>query len=179
MRKEILFAGFGGQGIVIAGYLLGMAASIFDNKYAVQTQTYGPEARGGATASEVIISDEVIDYPKILKPDILIAMSNEAYFKFYLNIKPNGIILVDPEMVDLAIGEEPHAKIYKVYATKCATELGKKIVTNIVFLGVLVSVTKVVTESAIKGALIRAIPKFKELNLRALEEGIKIGRELV
>ena len=95
MRKEIRICGFGGQGIILAGIILAKAASIFDNKESIQTQSYGPEARGGASKCEVIISDKAIEYPKVQSPDILIAMSNKALIKYIVDLKDEGILIVD------------------------------------------------------------------------------------
>ena len=96
MRTEIRICGFGGQGIILAGIILGKSASLFDGKEAVQTQSYGPEARGGASKCEVVISDTKVDYPKVQSPDILVAMSNEALIKYIVDLKDNGTLIVDP-----------------------------------------------------------------------------------
>ncbi|WP_400201476.1 2-oxoacid:acceptor oxidoreductase family protein, partial [Methanobrevibacter smithii] len=96
MRKELRIGGFGGQGVILAGIILGKAACLFDKNEAVQTQSYGPEARGGASKCEVVISDEKIDYPKVQSPDILVAMSHEALLKYIVDLKDNGILIVDP-----------------------------------------------------------------------------------
>ena len=101
MRTEIRICGFGGQGVILAGIILGKSASLFDNKEAVQTQSYGPEARGGASKCEVVISDDTVDYPKVESPDILVAMSNEALIKYIVDLKDNGTLIVDPDTTDV------------------------------------------------------------------------------
>ena len=101
MRTEIRIGGFGGQGVILAGIILGKSACLFDGKEAVQTQSYGPEARGGASKCEVVISDSEIDYPKVLTPDIFIAMSNEALVKYIVDLKDNGTLIVDPGTTDV------------------------------------------------------------------------------
>ena len=101
MRTEIRIGGFGGQGVILAGIILGKAASIFDKNEAVQTQSYGPEARGGASKCEVVISDTEVDYPKVQSPDILVAMSNEALMKYIVDLKDGGTLIVDPGTTDV------------------------------------------------------------------------------
>ena len=99
MRTEVRIAGFGGQGVIMAGVIIGKAASLFDNKNAVQTQSYGPEARGGASRTEVVIDDDEIDYPKVTSPDILVAMSHEALIKYMGDLKDEGVLIIDPDMI--------------------------------------------------------------------------------
>jgi 2-oxoglutarate ferredoxin oxidoreductase subunit gamma len=101
MRTEVRLAGFGGQGIIRAGLMLAMASSIYDNKNAVQTQSYGPESRGGSCKSEVVISDEEVDYPRVVEPDVLVTMSQEAFTTYAKTLKPGGTLLIDPDMVHL------------------------------------------------------------------------------
>ena len=146
MRTEVRIAGFGGQGVIMAGVIIGKAASLFDNKNAVQTQSYGPEARGGASRTEVVIDDDEIDYPKVTSPDILVAMSHEALIKYMGDLK-----------------EEHKIKLYRAPATKTATEdVGLRIVANIVMIGAIVKVTEVVSVDAAKQAILDSVPKGTE-----------------
>ena len=126
MRKDIRIAGFGGQGIILAGIVIGKAAALHDDLFAVQTQSYGPEARGGASKTEVVISDEEIDYPKVQNPDILVAMSQEALMAYLDDLKDGGILIIDPDMInEETIKEfikEHQIKLYKAPATRTAEE---------------------------------------------------------
>lgn len=170
MRYETRIAGFGGQGVVTAGYILGRAACLFDKKNATQTQSYGPEARGGACTSEVVISEDLIDYPKVIKPDVLVAMSQEAYSQYYQDVKDGGIIILDKDLVSVE-NRRKDVRYYEIPSTAVAEQLGNKIVANIVMLGTLVALTGVVSKEAIRQSVEDRFPKQAELNLRALEEG--------
>jgi 2-oxoglutarate ferredoxin oxidoreductase subunit gamma len=176
---EIRLAGFGGQGIIRSGLILSMAACIYSDKNAVQTQSYGPESRGGSCKSEVVISEGDIDFPKVDDPDIVMLMSQEAYHKYVNTAKKNGTVLVDPHMVQDR-NDPPNLKIYDVPATKIAKDIGKVIVANVVMLGALTAITKIVTPEALKNAVLRNIPKGSEdLNTAAFEQGYAYGSELV
>jgi len=179
MRLEVRLAGFGGQGIIRAGLMLAMAACIHEDRNAVQTQSYGPESRGGACKSEVVISDEEIDYPKVEEPDVLVVMSQEAYNNYADTVKKGGTLLLDPDMVpkrEMATD----AKVFMVPATKMAEELGKTIVANVVMLGALVAVTGITGAEAFKNSLLSNIPKGTEkLNLAAFEKGYEYGKRLL
>jgi 2-oxoglutarate ferredoxin oxidoreductase subunit gamma len=176
VRVEVRFAGFGGQGIIRSGLILSMAACIFSNKNAVQTQSYGPESRGGSCKSEVVISEGEIDFPRVDEPDILIIMSQEAYYKHIKKIKKDAIILVDPSMV--AERNDPdNVRIYEIPATKIAGELGKTIIANVIMLGALTEITHVVDPEAVKKAILRNVPKGTEdLNMTAFEKGYEYSR---
>ncbi|KZX15058.1 2-oxoacid:ferredoxin oxidoreductase subunit gamma [Methanobrevibacter curvatus] len=177
MRKEIRIAGFGGQGVILAGIILGKAASIFDGKYSVQTQSYGPEARGGASRTEVIISDEEIDYPKVQNPDILVAMSHEALIKYLYDLKENGILIIDPDtVVEEEIADfvkQNNLKVFHACATKTAAEeVGLKIVANIVMIGAITKFSEIVSYDSAKKSILSTVPKGTEdKNLKAFEEG--------
>lgn len=177
-RMEVKISGFGGQGIVLAGIIIARAAGLHDKKYVTQTQSYGPEARGGACASEIVISDEKVDYPLVEEADVLVAMSQEALSRYLSTLKEGGTLLVDPDLVR-EIPEMPHIKIYKIAATRVATnELGRKIVANMVMLGSLVRISGVSTNKAIREAVRESVPPGTEgLNLKALEKGIELARE--
>jgi 2-oxoglutarate ferredoxin oxidoreductase subunit gamma len=178
MRIEIRFAGFGGQGIIKSGIIVAAAASIHAGKNSVQTQSYGPESRGGACKSEVVISDAEIDFPKVIQPDVLVIMSQHAYGEFADDIKPGGTLIIDSEMVPREKKLE-NVKIYRVPATKIADQLGRRIVANIVMLGSFVSITKLLDENSVKESIKENIPKgTEELNLAAFDKGFEYGKNL-
>jgi 2-oxoglutarate ferredoxin oxidoreductase subunit gamma len=178
MRIEIRFAGFGGQGIIKSGIIVAAAASIHAGKNSVQTQSYGPESRGGACKSEVVISDAEIDFPKVIQPDVLVIMSQHAYGEFADDIKPGGTLIIDSEMVPREKKLE-NVKIYRVPATKIADQLGRRIVANIVMLGAFVSITKLLDENSVKESIKENIPKgTEELNLAAFDKGFEYGKNL-
>ena len=169
MRTEIRIAGFGGQGIVLAGLLLGEAA-IHEGKRAVQTQSYGPESRGGAARSEVVISNQEINYPKVVEADILVALSQAAFDKYRPFVKENSIIIIDEDLVK---AEED--KIYSVPFTRIADALGKKVVANSVMLGYLLASTEVISVESMKATIREKVPEDTvDLNLKAFNRGIKL-----
>ena len=179
MRLEIRVAGFGGQGIIRTGLMLAMAACIHSNKNAVQTQSYGPEARGGACKSEVVISDEEIDFPKVLEPDVLIALSQEAYNTYAHTVKKGGTILLDPDLVQKQKASSG-IRVFRVPATRIAEELGKTIVANVVMLGAFASITRLMSAEALKKSVLDNVPKGTEkLNLAAFEKGYNYEKRLL
>jgi 2-oxoglutarate ferredoxin oxidoreductase subunit gamma len=137
MKKEIRICGFGGQGVILAGFIIGKAASVYMDYQAVQSQSYGPEARGGAARSEVIISDEKIGYPRPLSVDCLVAMSQESFDSYRDDIRDDTIIILDP---DLVTKHDIGRPIYKIHGQQIAQDLGNKIVTNIVMVRPLASI---------------------------------------
>lgn len=168
-RMEIRLAGEGGQGMILAGIILAEAAAIYDHKNAVQTQSYGPEARGGASKAEVVISAGEIDYPEVIIADVLVAMSQEACDKYAGSVKKDGLLIVDQERV----GRIPSSRAIKVPITRLAQESsGKSITASVVALGVLVGLTNVVTRDAILQAVAARAPKgTEEMNKAALSAG--------
>ena len=178
MRKEICLSGSGGQGLILAGIILAEAAGIYDGFEVAQTQSYGPEARGGASRSEVIISNEKIDYPKIIKSDILLALTQKACDKYVQNLKDDGILLVDS--TDIVKIPSFSGKIYQYPITEDALKiLGNQLVANIISLGIIVQLTAIVSRDAIENAVEARIPeRIKELNKRALDHGFQIGVKL-
>ncbi len=172
-RYELRFSGAGGQGLILAGVIMAEAASIYDGKQAVQSQSYGPEARGGASKSEVIISDGPIDYPKATVVDALLALTQEACDKYSHDLKEGGVLLIDSDLVK----NEPKGnfKVTKFNITNTAkNEVGREIVTNIVALGAMVALTGVVSrESAEKAVLSRVPEAFLELNKKAFNLGFE------
>jgi len=175
----VRIAGFGGQGVVLAGVLLGHAAATHDHKRAVQTQSYGSEARGGAARSEVIIADEPIDYPKVISADIMVAMSQEALNKYLKDVKPGGTVLTDSDLTQ-DVHEGSNMRLYKVPATRIASqEFGSRVVANVVMLGAMAGLTNVVSEKALRSAILENVPKgTEEINLKALERGFQTAKGL-
>ncbi len=170
-RKEVRFTGYGGQGMVVMGLILGRAAAVHDGKSATMTQSYGPEARGGASSTQCIISPSRIFYPYVIEPDVLVGMSQEGYDKHRLNIKADGKLLYDEDLVTLS-PEEKIKNIYSIPATRFAEELGRKIVANIVMLGFFCGLTDFVAEEAIRKAIEESVPKPTiALNTKAFEKG--------
>lgn len=178
-RYEIRLSGEGGQGLVLAGKILAEAAAIYDGKNATQSQSYGPEARGGASRSEVIISDEDIDYPKAINIDLLLALTQESCNKYSTDLKETGILLVDSD----AVTECPHGKfkIHRVPIIESArTKIGRVVVANIVALGIIVELTKIVSLDAIEAAILARVPKGTEkVNMQAFQLGVELGKGLL
>ena len=177
MKKEIRICGFGGQGVILAGFIIGKAASVFMDYNAVQSQSYGPEARCGASRSEIIISYEKIGYPRPLGVDCFVAMSQESFDTYRVDVTDDTVIIVDPELVKKHNIGKP---LYKINAQKIAEELGNKIVTNIVMVGAFTSIFGLLKSEAVKESVIDSVPKrFTELNIRAFERGLEAGKNAV
>ena len=177
-KWEVKIAGFGGQGVVLAGGILGKAAAIYDNKYATLTHSYGPEARGGGCVAQVIISDEKILYPYIVEPDVLVVMSQEAYDKYASELKEGGKLIVEQELVQMP--EEVREKSYGIPATRMAESLGSKIVLNLVILGFLTAVSGIITANAMRESIRSTVPKGTEyLNILAFDKGFEYGEEIL
>lgn len=176
---EIKFGGFGGQGVILAGIIVGRAASIYNDKFATLTQSFGPEARGSACSAQVIVSDSRITYPYVTKPEILLAMSQEACNKFLPETSDDAIVIIEEDLVkpkDL----KQNMKLYGIPATRLAEELGRKMILNIVMVGFFTSVTKLVDYEAVRKAVKASVPPGTEgMNLRAYERGYEYGAELV
>lgn len=174
MRKEVRFSGFGGQGIILSAVILGRAAVMYDNKFAVQTQVYGPEARGGASMSQVVIDDDQILYPKVSNPDIFVIMSQEGFEKYGATAEDPAVMLVDSTLVH----SRPKCRCIEIPATGEAKAGLKVIVANIVMLGALVAATGIVSEESLKSAILDSVPKGTEdLNLKAMQLGLKLGKQ--
>ncbi len=168
-RTEIRLAGEGGQGMILAGIILAEAAAIYDGKQAVQTQSYGPEARGGASKSEVVIAAGEIDHPEVLDADAVVALSQEACDKYAAAVKPGCLVIVDSEKV----ARVPSPRAVQVPITRLAFEkTGRTIAANTVALGVLVGLTGAVSRRALEQAVAARAPKgTEEMNRKALEAG--------
>jgi 2-oxoglutarate ferredoxin oxidoreductase subunit gamma len=181
MRKDIRIAGFGGQGIILAGIVIGKAAALYNNMFAVQTQSYGPEARGGASRTEVVVSDVEVDYPKVQNPDIFVAMSHTALIAYMDDLKDGGTLIVDPDMIVMdeimPFVKKHDIKLFTAPVTRTAAEeIGLKIVANIVMIGVIVKITKVVSEEAARAAIAESVPPGTEnKNLAAFNAGVKLA----
>jgi 2-oxoglutarate ferredoxin oxidoreductase subunit gamma len=178
-KREIRLAGFGGQGIILSGHILGKAAALFEKKNAVFTQSYGPEARGGACSADVVIADGPIYYPKVGKPDVLVLMSQGALHTYGDCLSPEGVLILDEDLVNMA--EDPaEITIYRVPATRIAEEMGKKIVANIVMLGAIAALVGVVTYESMKASVLASIPSgTEELNLSAFNKGYECGHRIL
>jgi 2-oxoglutarate ferredoxin oxidoreductase subunit gamma len=172
---EIRVAGFGGQGVILSAIVLGKAASLYDNGFATMTQNFGPEARGGACSAQLILSDSPVLYPYVTRPDIMVVMSQEAYHRFAPELKPQGVLIVEEDLVRVS-DLEPNFKVYRIPATRIAEELGKRMVLNSVMVGFFTSVTKLLTADAVRKAVADSVPaSFRELNLKAFERGFEYG----
>ena len=173
-RYEIRLGGSGGQGIILMGIILAEAIGIYDGKFVAQTQSYGPEARGGSSKSEVIVSDEEIDYPKAMKPDLLLAMNQKSCDEFYPDLKLDGLLIVDSTFVT----QLPTPKVYQVPFTRIAREKFKReVVANIIALGALTQLTPMVSPKAMESAVLARVPKGTEkLNRDALRAGMAAAK---
>jgi 2-oxoglutarate ferredoxin oxidoreductase subunit gamma len=172
---EIRIAGFGGQGVMLAANIVGKAACIHHGGYATMTQNYGPEARGGAASSALVISDEPVLYPYVTRPDVLVVLSQEAYTRFAPEVKETGVLVVEQDLV--RVDKLPAGvKLYACPATRIAEELGRKVVLNVVMLGFVAAVSPILPKQAFRDAVASAVPKAAvELNLRAFERGYEYG----
>lgn len=176
-REEIMFGGFGGQGIITAGYITGQAAAVYDDRDSTLTQVYGPEARGSACHSGVVIDDAEIDYPFPLKPQIMVIMGQDAYEKFLPRLKDGGVLIIDSALVK-ADEKAGKYKLYEVPATEIAEKAGAKIVANIVMLGFLARIWDAVSVEAMRESVKTRVPKkYLDLNLRVFKEGVKLAEE--
>lgn len=176
-KIEIMISGLGGQGVVLAGQILGKAA-VYSGKNAVQTQSYGAEARGSAAKSEVIISDGKIGFPMVRKCDILIAMSQEAVEKNVKDLKEGGLFLIDSTTVRSV--PKTKARIFKIPATETSTKvLGGKLYANMIMLGALVKITGMVNEESMEKVISDTFPeKFVSINIEAYKKGKELAHML-
>jgi len=174
MKKEIRICGFGGQGVILSGFIFGKAASVFMDYNAVQSQSYGPEARGGAARSEVIVSDEKIGYPRPTGVDLFVAMSQESFDTYRGDIRKDTVIVIDPDLVPKSDIGQP---VHKIQAQKIAESLGNKIVTNIVMVGAATAIFDLLDHDAVKKSVLDSVPvRFKDLNEKAFEKGLEAGK---
>lgn len=175
-RKEIRIAGFGGQGIILSGNIVGKAASIYDNRFATLMQSYGPESRGGSCRAEVVINDIPIDYPYVVIPQIQIILSQEAYTQYGENTPPETLVIIDSDLVNVSTSHNP--KPLSIPASRMAREMGRPVVANIIMLGFLAATSDVVSSEALKKAALDSIPAGTEsLNMNAFDLGYNYGIE--
>jgi 2-oxoglutarate ferredoxin oxidoreductase subunit gamma len=171
--RETTITGFGGQGVVLAGKILGQAAALGDHMQSTLVQTYGPEARGGACSAQVIISRQAIHFPYVRKPHILVCMSQSGFEKYVADLREDGILITDQDLVQPAGFEREY---FTIPATRMAEELGRKMMANIIMLGFLIAVTSAVTFDAAREAVADSVPKGTEqLNLKAFQKGFDFG----
>lgn len=179
MEKEILITGFGGQGIVLTGNILGMAATLYDNRHATMTQSYGPEARGGSCSSQVVISNEPILFPYVEHPQVMICMSQAGFQKNCTMLVDGGTMIWDTDLVTPeALNQQ--WRCFNIPATRFAEELGNKMMANIVMLGFVSAVCELVAPESLKQAVLKTVPpKTREKNELAFERGREYGGEIL
>lgn len=172
-REELRLCGYGGQGIILAGYIIGQAAAVFEHKQATFMRDYGPEARGGACRADLVISDEMVPYPYITAPSVLVAMSQQGYDKYHSHNRDDTLVVIDEDLVKpLPVSR----RLLSIPARRIAERLGRVAVANVVMLGFLTAVTSLITMESMKESLLAAVPKgTEELNMKAFERGYRYG----
>jgi 2-oxoglutarate ferredoxin oxidoreductase subunit gamma len=175
-RKEIRIAGFGGQGVVLSGSILGKAASIYDKGFASLTQSYGPESRGGSCRAEVVIDDAPVDYPYVVNPQVQIILSQDAYNQYGKDAAPDTLVIVDSDLVEVDPHQNPEP--LSIPASHMAQDLGRVVVANIIMLGFLAAKSDIVSYEALKDSILDSIPQGTEdFNMKAFELGYNYGVE--
>ena len=178
-RSRIVFSGSGGQGVITAAIILAKAAAIYEDRHAIQSQSYGAAARGGATRSDVIIDDSKIYFPKVIQPNILVSLTQESYNKFSPIIRPGGLLLVDSKYVDIAKKVDAKHISLPMYET-VMDKIGKPIVFNICMLGALIGATRLMKPNSVLSVLETTIPPaFMDMNKKALDIGMKMGAKAI
>jgi len=178
-NTEIRIAGFGGQGIILSGYIIGKAAAIYDNKFSTLIQSFGPEARGSSCSAQLLISDDQILYPYLVQPEISIILSTDAFDRFGGELKSGGIMLIEKDLVQ-PDNVPKGIKLFAVPATRLAEEMGRKIVMNIITVGFFSATTGVTSYAATRKAVESSVPPgTEEINLRAFDTGYNYGKQLV
>ena len=176
---EIRFSGFGGQGIIRLGLISGKALSLYDHKQATMTQSFGPEARGSACSSQLIVSEDRVLYPYITFPEILVSMSQEAYEKYEPELKEDGLLIIDKDLVKTK-PSRGKIKTYAIPSTRIAEELGNRIIANLVMLGFFTVITQIASPEAMKKALPGLVPgRFLDLNIKAFDKGYEYGKKII
>lgn len=176
---DIRFSGFGGQGIIRCGLITGKALSLFEKKFATMTQSFGPEARGSACSSQLVVSDERVLYPYIEAPHILVSMSQEAYEKYEPELREDGMLLIDKDLVN-ARPPRGTIRVFSVPSTRFAETLGNRIIANVVMLGFFTAVTGIASAHSMRNAIPGIVPfRFLDLNKRAFDRGYVYGKELL
>lgn len=176
---SIRLAGLGGQGVVLAGVMLARAAVEHDGTYATQSQVTGAESRGGLTSADVLLSPEPIDYPQAQSLDILVAMAQASLDQHAQALKPDGVLIIDPDMVS-RLPEAFNGTVYRVPATRLAIEkLGRRVVANMLLLGVIAQLTGVVSIEGATAAMQSTLaPRLQEINRQAIQTGVELAKEL-
>ena len=178
-RIEIRLSGFGGQGIILAGYILGKAAALYDHKQATMTQNYGPESRGGACSAQVIVADAPVSYPHLTLPHVVVAMSQEAYAKYASDLAEGGLLVIDEDLVRPDSGTQL-VRLCSVPSTRIAEEMGRRMIANIVMLGCLAALDHTVSAESLRQAVRDSVPKGTEdLNIKAFDRGYEHGQRLL
>lgn len=173
-RTELRLSGFGGQGLILAAYVLGKAAAVYEGRHATLNQSFGPEARGSACSAQLIISDEPVAYPYISRTDILVAMSQDAYAKFAPQTRADGVILIESTLV--TPDRDSRISTMGLPATRLAEQIGARIVANMAMVGFVTLTTGVVGLEAAREAIRSSVPpKTQEMNLEAFERGVQAG----
>lgn len=174
-RYEVRLAGLGGQGLQLAGLILAEAAAIYENKNAVQSQSYGAEARGGPSVSEVILGEGDIDYPKVTEPDLLLVLSQDAADRYVNGVRKDGLIVADGHAVERLHTER---RVLRLPITETAKEATGRAVASIVALGIIVVATGIVSRDSMRQAVLARAPKGTEqMNLKALEAGFALAEK--
>jgi 2-oxoglutarate ferredoxin oxidoreductase subunit gamma len=174
-KHEIRLCGFGGQGIILAGYIIGQAATVYEGVNAVFTQDYGPEARGGACRADVIISEEAVRYPYIDKPSILVVMSQAAYDKYIVGVRDDTVVIIDEDLVKPT--DMVSNQLFTIPASRIAEELGRVAVANVVMMGFLTATTDVLSPDAMRKSILASVPPgTEELNTNAFETGFNYAK---
>jgi 2-oxoglutarate ferredoxin oxidoreductase subunit gamma len=171
----MVFSGSGGQGVITAAIILAEAAVLHENLIAVQTQSYGPEARGGAVRSDVIIADAPINFPKVTHPNVLVCLTQQAYANYFSILRPGGLFITDSHYVKLGKKVDARQMELPMYET-VMEKIGRPIVFNICMLGAVIGLTKLVRPESIIKVLEKQIPKsFLDMNRQALDLGLKLA----
>jgi 2-oxoglutarate ferredoxin oxidoreductase subunit gamma len=180
-NHEIIITGFGGQGIILAGNILGKAATLFEKKNATLIQSYGPEARGGSCAAQVVVSEDEIEYPYVEHPHVLVCMSQEGFDKNIKKLIKGGSLFVDSGLVEVDTKKVPKSvRTYAIPATAFAEEMGVKMMANIIMLSFAVAITGLVSYEALKDTIAASVPKgTEEKNLAGMEKGFQYGKDLI
>ncbi len=176
---EIRFSGFGGQGIIRCALITGKALALYGNKFTTMNQSFGPEARGSACSSQLIVSDERVLYPYITFPDVLISMSQEAYDKYEPELQKKGILIIDEDLVKPRPPRD-NIQYYSIPSTRIAEELGNRIIANLVMIGFFIAITKITTPEVMKKALPGLVPdRFLDLNVKGFDKGYEYGLKVL
>ena len=178
-ERHIVITGFGGQGIIMAGDVLGKAATLYDNNFASMTQAYGPEARGGSCLAQVIVNEEEILFPYVKEPHVLICLSQEGYSKNVGTLRKGGILIWDTDLVQTKKIDQSFST-YHIPATRFAEELGNKMMANIVMLGFFSAVYDLISVKALRKAVLTSVPEStREINAQAFERGREYGEAIL